>query len=89
MYCKKLAHISIPPASIVSKTKSVPTIDGDVGLPAPVNDQVVPDIALPLIDPLLLDMFLDEVILPLVELLPVGVMVPLVVVLPLDAFPIL
>ena len=69
---QKLAQISIPPADDESKPIYTPAVVGAVGLPlVPMQDIVVDDeIPLPLIDPLVVDMFPIAVIVPFVVMLP-------------------
>ena len=91
IYCIELEHISIPAAAVLSKPIYTPATVGAIGLPVPVNDPVAPlilpvavivvddEMPLPLIDPLVVDMF------PLfVDMFPADVIVPFVEMLPVD-----
>ena len=90
IYCIELEPISIPAAAVVSKPIYTPAAVGAQGLPVPVNDPLAPvilpvaaivvddEMPLPLIDPLVVDMF------PLnVDMFPLELIVPFVV----DMFP--
>ena len=72
--------------SCIHFKKYTPTTDGAIALPIPVHDPIVPDIALPLIVPLVVEMCPDEVFVPLVEMFPTAVIVPFVVMLPMADF---
>ena len=56
--CKLRRQISVPTAAIESKHKYTPPTNGKVVWAAPVHDPAVPDRDLPLIDRLVVDMFL-------------------------------
>ena len=88
IYCILVEQISIPHAAVVSISKKyTPTTDGAIALLIPVHDPIVPDIALPLIVPLVVEMCPDEVFVPLVEMFPTAVIVPFVVMLPAADIP--
>ena len=69
IYCIELEHNSIPTAAVLSKPIYTPAAVGVVGLPVPVNCPLAPvilrvavivvddEMPLPLIDPLVVDMF--------------------------------